>query len=253
MPKEAMGKKQEFDAANEPGDQKQTASSQDEPGQNIDNIVSDFLSELTTLSSEMDHAGNASINPEPERVEDDGTSPPHLNVQEEVFIESDPDLERIDDEIEKSLTDLEMLKARATPQKENSFPEVQVVFEQPPAKLEVEKFVESISKPAARNQEKQDLSEPQVYPHAVPSPEPARHRLAIRWALVWLPIILGVLVFILFLFGAFNIVRRSGVSQVGKSEQPENSAVTQISPEPATIEDVNVSSKARISPAFELH
>jgi TonB family protein len=103
----------------------------------IDNMVSNFLAELKDLSSEMSCVGDlgSQSTSEAEPEADEAKTSRHLKPEEESRRQWVPDLERIDEEIEQALAELETWKPASHQLKEVSSEEDQPAAVEPSAEV----------------------------------------------------------------------------------------------------------------------
>jgi TonB family protein len=140
---------------------KQSEPKEINPANNVDALVSDFLTELKSLSSEMEEA------PPPRTVVE--TPPSEPEIGEEVL--SDVAIKRIDQEIEESLIELERLKAEVIPIAREDLTPI------PPPPSERPVFA------PRRDSEPQELGRPKMFDAAVASPGLTKRRRTLLFAL----------------------------------------------------------------------
>ncbi len=178
--------------------------------ENVDNMVSRFLAELTDLSSEM------------------GQPAGKFKLEEQVASKSDPDLDRIDKEIEESLSELENLKPDFAPKRDKPLPDAQVIPAEPAVQDQIENPVKPL-RPARielpSDSEEQAWNRLEIFRNTVSgrSDRPMRGWV---WAGAVLVVILGSVGF--YLFRSEGSGDGKAVSQIAVSEpkQPDQRAAS---------------------------
>jgi hypothetical protein len=188
------------------------ASSTNKKSEAIDSLVSNFLAELADLSSEVNRAVDPAKTPGPASGANEFRMLPHVTLQEGVRSEPDLDLERIDDEIERSLIELENLGSEGG-SKPNAQPEAI------PAATDSRNEAAALdtSSPASKDPGVQFGNQPKLFRGSISFYKPAPQRRIELWILAGL-VLAGTLFFLAYYLFSSNESASIGSSPASVSE-----------------------------------
>jgi TonB family protein len=183
--------------------------------ENIDILVSRFLDELSNISSEItqDENPGASFQIEPEAK--DNKAATQFRSPDDVSEGSDPDLEKINEEIERSLAELESLTAGSTHPEDNLIPDVPAR----PAAAElrpVEAPIEPVKIQEPADPEERDWHRLELFRDSISAPKQPP-RFTRGWVLAGV-VLIGVLGIAGFFFFSSDNGASKGVVQVQNAE-----------------------------------
>ncbi len=251
-----MAVKREFGSERQPSEAKDWPAALQDPAnaknsepEDIDSLVSSFLAELTDLSSEIsrDVAPETGFKPQP--VAQDARMPAGLRSQEAIQSQSEPDLESLNEELEKALTELESLRPGAIPLKKDSAPQARLKPAEPSTKAKIETPAEPAEIPSIHTEEKA-RTKPEIFRNSAyaSNPVPRRHLGIWIAAGVILVAVLAVLAFYLQMFDNIpSPVRKTASNSEVSPSQPAPER-TQIAPAVPEKSSGNKSSGASSGP-----
>lgn len=192
--------------------------------ENIDNLVSSFLAELTNLSSEVnqpvDQGATPGTPPETSKL------PPHFKLQEDARSKAALDLERIDSEIEESLAELEKLKSAKPAANQGSTPERQPEPQTPVPASKAESSPETPAPSGSESADEQAWRKLELFRNSFALPERSPRRPASVWILAGLILIAVILLSAVYFFRS-NDAAPGANKQIGMSEENRSSPALQ--------------------------
>jgi hypothetical protein len=206
-----MAVKHEFHSDSKSNDSRPRISLQNQGGSTnkkseaIDNLVSNFLAELANLSSEVNRAVDPVKTPGPASGANEFRMLPHVTLQEGVRSEPDLDLKGINDEIERSLIELENLGSEEG-SKPNAQPEAIPVA----ADSRNEAAVLNTSTPASKDPGVQFGNQPKLFRSSISFYKPAPQRRIELWILAGL-VLAGIVCFL-----AYYLFRSNESASIGR-------------------------------------
>jgi hypothetical protein len=224
-----------------------------EGSDSVDALVSSFLAELTDISSEMKTVRQSSVEEVTPAVrtippeEKQAKLPPPYSPDKEALSESQLDLEGINNEVEKSLAELENLKAKVIPIADRK--EFKGEPESPAAARQSSEPVES----TARSLDEKDWNRLDIF-QATVSTDGSRRRRKILFILTAAVLVLILGYFYLFHFNRITPAPDSN-GQIPESEAKQLGSVAAVSQKgfkPASISAADTAGTARVSMVFNL-
>ncbi len=193
-----MAVRHEFGGEKHPNEPSEGKSMQNPPNSklgppdNIDSLVSRFLDELSNISSGIDEGGSPATSSETGAEGDKNRAGIPLRLPEEAVPAADSELEKIDDEIERSLAELESLTSEPVASERNLVPEGTVKAAAPLESPIIKAKIESAARAARIDSEEQTWNRMELFKQEIAASH--RRRQMIGWILAGagLIVILGV-------------------------------------------------------------
>jgi TonB family protein len=213
--------------------------------ENVDALVSRFLAELTDLSKEMDKSGQRDSKPGPAAAAEEANVSSFFGLREDAGSGTDPDLERINAEIERSLAELETLTPDYAIPKENPPLETKMettesaVIQAPaPAVIQKEKTPAAPVTPApVLDPEEQARARMEIFRESVVHSRTSR-RSAARWIFVGAVMIAVLGIAAIYFYSANGEARNeTNAAAGGQTSNPERApdAILQMPADPVPL------------------
>jgi periplasmic protein TonB len=237
-----MALKREFNESRERMGPQNPGKPANRRAENVDNLVSSFLDELSNLSSEVNGPADQVALTETPAETNDSKMPPHFKLQDDSRSRAVLDLERIDADIEEALAELEQLKSAKAGANRKPIPEAQPELMPPVSVPKVEETPKTspVSPPplelgadlqaplVSRDSDDEAWKRPDLFRNAISMPAQTERRPVLAWVLAGLILIAILAIAAIFLSKSDNpqpgAKEKTGMLEEYKSDAATRSA-----------------------------
>jgi TonB family protein len=236
-----MALKREFSESRERMGTQNPGKPANKRAENVDNLVSSFLAELSNLSSEVNGPADQDAVTETPAETNDSRMPPHFRLQDDSRSRAVLDLERVDTEIEESLAELEQLKSSKAGANRKPIPEAQPELkpavsvpkvEEPPKKSTpspppIEPGADLRAPLVSRDSTNDEAwKRPDLFRNAISMPARTERRPVLAWVLAGLILVAILAIAAIYLFKS-DTHQPAAKEKTGMLEEYKSDAATQ--------------------------